>query len=347
MIYGHGDDLYNFEGSIVANFSSNVWPGGPDARVLRVMQHSLEHVKNYPEPNADTIRQKLAEKYSLSSDNFLITNGAAEAFYLIAQTFRQTTATIFTPTFSEYEDAAIANDIHYSYREHADIHTGTKINTALAFICNPNNPTGHQLGSSILLQLISNHPETLFIVDEAYTDFTRSPQSLIHYIGKLPNLASVHSFTKTFAIPGIRTGFIAAADDIIKKTTRYKAPWSVNTIALHTTTFILDHYDSLLPHVGPLLDECDWLKEAITAIGGFEVIPSNTQYFLVKTSYGTASTLKQYLVQEAGCLIRDASNFRGLDERYFRIATQSREKNIALLKGLRAWKASSIATSFR
>lgn len=346
MIYGHGDDLYNFEG-IAANFSSNVWPGGPDARVVEVMQRSIAQTQNYPEPNADTIRQKLAERYDLSRDNFLVTNGAAEAFYLIAQAFRQTTATIFTPAFSEYEDAASVNGIHCSYSMHADIRIETKINTTLAFLCNPNNPTGKLLDKRVLLQLISDNPETLFIVDEAYTDFIRIPQSLLNHIATLRNLVIVHSFTKTFAIPGVRTGFIAAADDIIKKIAHYKVPWSVNTIALHTTKFILDHYDSLLPDISSLLDECDWLKKEIAAIEGYEVIPSDTTYFLVRTRYGTASMLKQYLVQEGGCLIRDASNFRGLNEHYFRIATQSREKNIVLIKGLRAWKASSIATSSR
>jgi threonine-phosphate decarboxylase len=343
MIYGHGDDLYNFGSSIGANFSSNVWPGGPDPRVIEAMQRSIAQVKNYPEPNADSIRQKLAERYSLSPGNFLITNGAAEAFYLIAQAFRQATATIFTPTFSEYEDAAFANDIHCNYRSYTGIHIGTKIDTTLAFICNPNNPTGQQLRSDTLLQLINNNPETVFIVDEAYADFTRTPESLLRSFGKLSNLVVVHSFTKTFAIPGVRTGFIAAPDDIVKKITRYKAPWSVNVIALHTTTFILDHYDSLFPNIGSLLDECDWLKEAIAAIEGYKVIPSNSSYFLVKTTFGTASALKLYLAKEVSCLIRDAANFRGLDERYFRIATQSREKNILFLKGLRAWKASSIA----
>lgn len=343
MIYGHGDDLYNFGSSIVANFSSNVWPGGPDARVVEAMQQSIAQVKNYPEPNADAIRQKLAERYSLSPGNFLITNGAAEAFYLIAQAFREATATIFTPTFSEYEDAAVANNIDCNYRQYTDIHPGTKIDTALAFICNPNNPTGQHLSNHTLLQLINNNRETVFIVDEAYADFSRTPESLLSCLGKLGNLVIVHSFTKTFAIPGVRTGFIAAPDDIVKKIIRYKAPWSVNTIAVHTTAFILDHYDALLPDIGWLLDECNWLKEAIAAIEGYEVIPSNTSYFLVKTRYGTASELKLYLAKEVGCLIRDAANFRGLDERYFRLATQSRENNIVLLKGLRAWKASSTA----
>jgi threonine-phosphate decarboxylase len=340
MIYGHGDDLYNFEGKIVANFSSNVWPGGPDARVLEAMQHSVSLVKNYPEPNADTIGHKLAKRYNLSPENFLVTNGAADAFYLIAQAFRQTTATIFTPTFSEYEDAASVNTIVCSYSTYTTINANSKIDTALAFICNPNNPTGQQTDSNTLLQLINTHPETIFILDEAYADFNRTPQTQLHHLGKLSNLVIVHSFTKTFCIPGVRTGFIAAHPDIIRKIMRYKTPWSVNTIALYTTTFILDNYDSLLPDMNPLLDECDWLKESINAIEGFEVIPSATTYFLVKTNYGTAAALKQYLIQKVGCLIRDASNFRGLDKRYFRIATQNRKKNTVLLNGLRAWQAS-------
>src|SRR5687767_3504756 len=136
MIYGHGDDLYNFTSKIVANFSSNVWPAGPDARVIEAMQRSIGLVKNYPEPNADIVRHKLAERYRLSSENFLVTNGAADAFYLVAQAYRQTTATIFTPTFSEYEDAASVNTIACSYSPYTTLTANAKINTSLTFICN-------------------------------------------------------------------------------------------------------------------------------------------------------------------------------------------------------------------
>jgi threonine-phosphate decarboxylase len=339
MIYGHGDDLYKFQDKITANFSSNVWYKGPDAQVMDAIQQSIPFVKNYPEPNGDSLCKKLASIYSLNANNFIITNGAAEAFYMIAQAFRQTTATIFTPTFSEYEDAANVNDIQCSFIPFNDLRNDLKIRTRIAFICNPNNPTGQQLETGFLQNLIKANADTLFIVDEAYSDFTASRQSLLPYIYSIRNLLIVHSFTKTFGIPGLRIGFIAGQPEQVEAISRFKIPWAVNAIALHTMEFIADNYKQLKPSIASMLTECMWFREEVNKIGGFEAMRSSTTYFLTKMANGSASALKEYLINYNGCLIRDASNFRGLDHQYFRLATLDREKNILLLNGLRAWKA--------
>ena len=89
--------------------------------------------------------------------------------------------------------------------------------------------------------------------------------------------------------------------------------------------------------VPDLLAERKRVAEALEATGGVEVLPSDTHYFLARLQKGSASDLKAYLAERHGLLIRDASNFEGLDTRYFRIAIQTEEENNLLIEGIREW----------
>ena len=87
------------------------------------------------------------------------------------------------------------------------------------------------------------------------------------------------------------------------------------------------------------LAECARLKSSLEAIGGLEVWPSDTHFMLVCLRFGKAAALKEYLAREEGILIRDASNFEGLDERFFRVATQTPEENDELVRAIAKWMA--------
>ena len=215
MIYGHGDDLYAYPNGISANFSSNVWHTGPPADLLAALQRAVPSVGNYPDPNGDAVRHMLAQKYNLTPGHFVLTNGAAEAFYLVAQAWRGTSATIVIPTFSEYEDAATLHDITLTFINEEVLARGdVKLATKLAFICNPNNPTGRSWSVATLIDLIQANRQTLFVVDEAYVDFTAAPNTLLPHLENLPNVILVRAYTKTFAIPGLRIGYTISQPDI-------------------------------------------------------------------------------------------------------------------------------------
>jgi threonine-phosphate decarboxylase len=283
----------------------------------------------------------LAEKYMLTPAHVVLTNGAAEAFYLIAQAWRGTSATIVVPTFSEYEDAATLHDIALTFiEEDALAHPGLKLDTRLAFICNPNNPTGRSWPIERLVDLIRTNENTLFVIDEAYVDFTTAPQSLLPYVNELFNLVVIRGYTKTFALPGLRIGYTVSQPHIAAQILKFRIPWSVNSLALEACRYILDNEEMLRPHIGELLKETEWLQKEINTIRNLEALPSATPFFLVKLRVGNSTALKQYLADHWKCLVRDASNFRMLGNRYIRIATQSHDKNILLLNGLRAWTQS-------
>ena len=111
-------------------------------------------------------------------------------------------------------------------------------------------------------------------------------------------------------------------------------PWSVNQIALLAGQYLLQNtaYD-----FRECITESERVQKIIAGINGIKVYPSDMHYFLCRLGKGQATELKQFLIDRYGILIRDASNFRGLDERYFRIATQSPEENQELIKALQEW----------
>lgn len=96
----------------------------------------------------------------------------------------------------------------------------------------------------------------------------------------------------------------------------------------------MEYHDALLPDIAQLIHESQLLQRSLRQIESLEVMPSTTNYFLVRMTQGTAADLKQYLIEEHGILIRDASNFRGLTPQHFRIAVQMPETNRLLVDAL-------------
>ena len=102
MIDGHGDDSYKYSRPITANFSSNVYSKVNLSRLKAHLCECIGEIGNYPEPEPYTLEARIASRCQLPSGAVCVTNGATEAIYLIAQTFRGTNTAILQPTFSEY-----------------------------------------------------------------------------------------------------------------------------------------------------------------------------------------------------------------------------------------------------
>jgi len=336
MIYGHGDDGYRYALTFKANFSSNIWHKGTSEQLLAYLGKQLPLIANYPTPNADILTQQVAGHHQLDISQVLMTNGATEAFYRIASLFREKKVAIGIPTFSEYEDASAQASMKIRYYNRSDI-LDVSFEEELVFLCNPNNPDGYSNTATEIEKLIAGFPATTFVIDEAYIDFTFTITSCTHLLKKYDNLIIVKSLTKLFSIPGLRLGYILCSKKLGPAFLQAKIPWNVNTLAIEAGKYIFNTYNTLLPDMKKLLGYSAELQRQIEAIDGFTVIPSKTNYFLVRLKTPKASKLKEYLVYSHQLLIRDASNFRGLDGHYIRIACQSPEKNALLIKALQTW----------
>lgn len=283
-----------------------------------------------------------ASRCQLPSGAVCVTNGATEAIYLIAQTFRGTNTAILQPTFSEYADACRMHGHRVSslyqlpkeqdgYRLPDDVR--------MLWLCNPNNPTGTVADKEYMRGLIEHNPQVCFIIDQSYEFFTLCPLFSPAEAAEYPNVLLLHSMTKRYAIPGLRLGYVTGSSGLLERLRTNRMPWSVNRLAIEAGLFLLENDVPEPVDVAAYLQETARLGKALKTVGGLDVWDTQTHFMLVQLRMGKASALKEYLAREHGILIRDASNFAGLDERFFRIATQTPEENDRLVAAIEEFMA--------
>ncbi len=323
MIEGHGDDIYQYQ-HLRCNFSSNVSPF-IDTQALRdFLATRLQVVEHYPEPRARMLESLLAKEHGIAANNILVTSGATDAIYLIAQAFREEgTYAIKKPTFSEYADACRM----FGYEERP------KGGAALRWLCNPNNPTGEVKDLEFIDSL--SHRHRWLVIDQSYEDYSRKELPPLSTLLERENIIVIHSMTKRFAIPGLRLGYITAPPAIIERLRANNRPWAVNALAIEAGMWLLTHPDPYYVYrMQDIRVEADILRKNLSNIFGIHVYPSSTNFMLCAVSQASAAELKDYLLREHSFLIRDASNFEGLKPCHFRIAAQQQEFNEELVEAI-------------
>lgn len=336
MLHGHGDDGYRYSSKIVADFSTNVWYGGEPAGLKEYIFEKWNDVNRYPEVLAESLQEKIAAHHRLSVGQVLVCSGATESIYLIAHQFAGKRTAIITPSFSEYEDACLSFDHEISSLSWQDALELPRLKADLVFICSPNNPTG--LIFNDLQYWLKLNPQCLFAVDEAFIDFTEAGDSAISLMARFPNLLIMRSLTKTYAIPGLRLGYLLAREEVVESLMNIKQPWTVNTLAMAAGHYIYDHFDQIQPPVPQLLSDKRTFVQELQKLECIEVLDSDTHFFLARTLVRNAAQLKDFLIEKHGLLIRDAGNFRGLTRQHFRLATQRPEDNERMINALKEWQ---------
>ena len=377
MLQGHGDDLYRFARPIRANFSSNVPGRVDLGALKAHLQAHLDLIGHYPEPEPYTLEAALAAKHAIDPAAVCATNGATEAIYLIAHAFARSHSTILQPTFSEYADAcrlyhhliipgARQNLFEPSegalVRKNLPLHqadaqikesaaadgflpsehfSASEVKTrscgALIWLCNPNNPTGSVVPVDKLRAAIEDHPQTIFVIDQSYGFFTREPLLSAAEAVRYPNVIQLHSMTKRYAMPGLRLGYMTGSPTLLAHLRNFRMPWSVNALAIEAGLYLCAHPETAPIDLPALLAETRRLRERLNTLPGLTAEPTQTHFFLCRLAAHRAADLKQWLADRHGLLIRDASNFEGLDAGAFRIATQTPEENELLVEAVRQY----------
>ena len=340
MIEGHGDDSYRYGQKIEINFSSNIYSHADISGLQAFMRSRMEVIGSYPEPEAFSLETALAKKHRVDPTQVLVTNGATEAIYLIAHAYNGLKTVVLQPTFREYADACIMNGCQVSSiyqlpseREHFRLPSEMR----MCWLCNPNNPTGSILENRQLQQIIKVNQQVIFIIDQSYEDFVLQPLLSVSEALTFDNVLLLHSMTKRYCVPGLRLGYITGPAYHLHHLRTHKMPWSVNGLAIEAGHYLLEHDILGLPAITDYLREAQRLRDNLNLTGAVDVWETSTHFMLAQLRVGKASALKDWLAVKHGILIRDASNFEGLDSRFFRIAAQDREENDKLVKGIVEW----------
>ena len=339
MIYGHGDDTYRYGEKVKMNFSSNIYQKADLTELKQYLATRLDAIGSYPEPEPKELEELIAEKLEIPASMVMVTNGANEAIYLIAQLYRGWASVIPQPTYTEYADACRMFDHIVSYERTDELNILPE--DRIYWICNPDNPTGNVMLKQLLAYVIKKHPRFLHVIDQSYADYTLQPMLKPKELLDCYNVMILHSLSKKYCIPGLRLGYMTASPIIIERLRDIRQPWTVNTLAIEAGKWLIKNDPKVIPDIEGYIAEAQRLRDELQAIDGIMVMDTKTHYMLVNIDWTTSLELKNWLIENHGILIRDASNFHGLDTHCFRVAAQSPEENDALINAIKEFKDGS------
>lgn len=333
MIEGHGDDGYRYGDLVKYNFSTNIVSRHEHKGLGEFLYNQFYKVGGYPEPAPYSLERMIAGELGIKPENVVVTNGATDAIYRIAFIFKEGRSCIFIPTFREYQDAC---RLHNQDIEFVESLSEISYDSDSVWICNPNNPTGIVTPKDELLGVAARLGKGWMIVDQAYASYTSLPVITPREAAEAGNIVLLSSLTKRFSVPGLRIGYAVGSEAVCRSIRDSGMPWCVSVPAIEGAKYLLIHKDDYKIDAVSLHKEAERISEAFESMG-IECSKTDCNFILCRLPQGSVSELKYYLVKNVGILIRDASNFEGLDRRYFRVAAQSRMENDLLISAVKKW----------
>ncbi|MBU3569778.1 threonine-phosphate decarboxylase [Priestia aryabhattai] len=327
--------------SHIKDFSVNTNPLGAPPVLHEKWNEFKDAAFSYPDPQVTELKNKLAAHHRVSTAQVLPTNGAAEAFFLIASLFSKEKAGIVQPTFVEYEQASKAYGCEVTYVPLAeengwswDIELIMSIlpDIKVLWICHPNNPTGVMYSHEEWMKVVkaAAHHGTYLMIDEAFIDFVEHQPSFDSLILDYEHIIVVRSMTKMFNIAGLRLGYILANKKIISEMSKKQPPWSVNGLSQQVGMMCVDEQNFVKNTVHYIKQERKRILSQLKE-WGLLVSPSQTNYYLC--SVPSSIKTREWLVYLAsyGVVARHTENFPFLNGRYIRLAVKTKEENDYLL----------------
>ncbi|MGL5711834.1 MAG: pyridoxal phosphate-dependent aminotransferase [Paraclostridium sp.] len=347
---GHGANVedmcrrYNKNSKDIIDFSSNINPYLVE-NLDKYLLEGLKECSKYPDIEYTSLRGNIANYLCIDSSYIIPGNGATEIIYLLMKSIKGRLA-ILNPTFSEYERSANISGLDvvnlYLDKENnfeIDIeHIKSNIDKFDSlFICNPSNPIGKVYQLNELVELMKKYNK-LLIIDETFMEFVEeeSKYTLTNYIQDNPNIFIIKAITKFFGMPGIRLGYgVTSNKGIISKMYEIKEPWTINTFADTISNYIFKESEYIKKSKLYFVNERVFMTKELENIKNIKVYKTDTNFILIKLLDKEAKEFREDIFINGGILIRDASNFRNLDNSYIRIAIKSHEENLKIIDEFR------------
>jgi len=343
-------DRLGLHPSDVLDFSVNANPYGPSPYVREAVANAA--IDRYPDRECLELRRAILDDELASSDlpfgSIVCGNGTTELIWAIARAYLKPglKAAILGPTFGEYRVACLAAGatvVEFQAQASACFQLDTAVVAAwisreqpsLAWLCNPNNPTGTWLDQHSV-QLVSEACQStgaMLVVDEAYWRFVfpHEEYSAVELVGatRRQQVIVLRSLTKDFALAGVRLGYAVAAEDVIARLRACLPSWNVSGLAQAAGVVAVMDRTHLTRTLDALARECRDFFSALQDLG-VRIMPSRTHFCLIEV--GDAHAIRQQLLSRH-ILVRDCTSF-GLPE-YMRVATRQRSEWQQFVRALR------------
>ena len=366
----HGGNIFQFaheqriEPYEVVDFSANINPLGPSQRGLDALNAQLRYISHYPDATNDDVLNAIADTYGMDKHQIIVGNGAAELLYAICRLPGYTGAFVPAPGFSEYKEALEASkipvrDIFYRPREDDNGKPYFEVpylaletfaaelkgqdGRIIVFLGNPNNPDGTLLDKDHIRTVASmlKDANSLLVIDESFIDFVGNDplqdneHSMRSLVNEFDNIIVVHSFTKFYAVPGLRIGAAFTNETLITQLQQYIPSWSVNTLAQAYTKAALNDVDYIKRTKQELNDERAFMYNALDDIEGITVYPPSANFILFQVNQEgiTANYINEEL-KKYNMIVRNCDSYVGLTNHWVRIAIKDHDTNIKLVDKL-------------
>ncbi|MDA8442191.1 MAG: threonine-phosphate decarboxylase CobD [Peptococcaceae bacterium] len=327
------------------DFSANINPLGPPQGVFDAIARHTPAIIQYPDPSGHELKLRLSATLGVEPARLLLGNGAVELIYVLAQALRPRRCLLPLPTFSEYARAlsAAGSELVYCYLRPdngfaLDPEMLEVEGCDLIVVCNPNNPTGTYLSETVFQQILqlARQQDAYLVVDASFVDFVEPALrwSIAKYLPSYAKLLVLYYLTKFYAIPGLRLGCGMGEPALLARLNECKDPWSVNSLALAAGVAALADLTYPAQTVQLIRQERDFLHAGLQLLPGLQVLPGTANFLLVHNAGPVWGNELVRALGLQGILVRECSNFPGLDGHYFRVAVRQHRDNLRLLAAL-------------
>jgi len=321
--------------------------GLPDS-ARRAIVEGLGEANRYPFPIEADLIEKLAQAHQVAPQNLVLGNGSSEVIQMVVQSLAGPGARVVVadPTFEivakyalaqsvEVEKVALRSDFSHDLEEMKKA-SGTSTGTALVYICNPNNPTASLTPCDQIEEWIRTSPDHIhFLIDEAYFHYVRddSYRSAIPLALKHPRVVVTRTFSKIYALAGMRLGYAVAHPDTAKRLELFASAGNINHLALKAALACLKDETFLKKSLNANQQASKVLYHGFEELG-IEHIPSHANFVM----YRIQNDLEEFITRMSENGVRVGRPFPPLLS-YNRVSLGLPEEMELLVEKLRLFRS--------
>jgi histidinol-phosphate aminotransferase len=325
--------------------ASNENPLGPSPLARQAIANALLDLNRYPEGGSSDLRERLARLHDVDPRQIVVGNGSNEIIELLAHVFLGpgVQAILADPTFPMYLPAVRVTGGEVVYVPTRELTHDLEAmaaaitdRTRVVFVCNPNNPTGTMVTRAEVEHLMARIPdEVLVVFDEAYHEYVDHPEypRTIDYVREGRHVAILRTFSKIYALAGLRIGYTITQPETAGLLHRVRLPFNVSTLAQVAALASLDDPGQLSRSLQVVREGRALLSERLPLLG-IEVVPASQTNFVLVRFPAPAEPVARAL-EEQGVIVRPMRVFR-LPPEYARITIGLKSENERLLEALPA-----------
>lgn len=338
------DELKKIYGcSRLFRLNNNENPLGPPPAAWKVVRDfPPPSASLYPSGDAYHLRHRLAERFSMHPDQFLVGNGANEVIAFVIKAFCREGDNIVTAdrTFAVYEwvaefsgfEARLVPLRDFGFDDEGML-SRIDERTKILFVCNPNNPTGTWWSEERLRRFLDRvEGRRIVVVDEAYAEFVENPDypDGMALVGEYPNLVVFRTFSKMFALAGLRIGYLAGDPEVVDVIRRTCVVYSVNGLAQAAALAAVGESDEHVSRTRELVRRGKAFLEREVGNLGLPYVLGEGNYMMIQLPVNDALAYRKLMTR--GVMVRTMTGFRFPD--WIRVTVSHEEIMEAFVEAL-------------